>query len=59
MQQLRALVHSSESSASDGHRHKRLVAGRGCAAHLEAEHRLHVLQLANRSWLQDSANLAK
>ena len=38
---------------------KRLVAGRFCAAHLEAEHRLHILELSNRSLRQDSASLAK
>ena len=54
-----ALVHSAESSTSDGHRHKRLVARSGCAAHFEAEHRPHVLELSNRSLRQDCANLSK
>ena len=46
-------VHSDEPS--DGHRHKRLDAGRACAAHLEAEHRLHFLSFR----IEHSANLAK
>ena len=53
-----APVHSGESSGSDGHRHKRPVTGSGCA-HLEAEHRLRVLELSNRSFRQDSATLSK
>ena len=38
-----ALLHSATSSLSDGHRHRRLVARNGCAAHLDAEHCFHVL----------------
>ena len=53
-----APVHSGESSPSNGHRHKRPVAGSRCA-HLEAEHRLHLLELSNRSVRQDSATLSK
>ena len=52
-------VCTDNSSLSDGHRHRRLVAGRGCAAHFEAERSFHVLELSNWSLRQDSANLAK
>ena len=54
-----ARLHSDASSVSDGHRHRRLVAGRGCAAQFEAERSFHVLELSNRSLRQVSANLAK
>ena len=54
-----APVHSDKSSTSDGHRYRRLAAGSGGAAHLEAEHRLRVLELSNRSSRQDSAFLSK
>ena len=54
-----ALGHSDKSSPSHGHWHRRLVAGSGCAAQLETEHRLHVLELSSRSLRQDSANLSK
>ena len=54
-----APVHSDTSSPSDGHRHRRLVAGSGCVPHLEAAHRLLVVDPSNRSLRQDSANLAK
>ena len=48
-----------KSSPCDGHWHRGLVARSGCAAHLEAERRLHVLELSNRSLRQESANLSK
>ena len=54
-----ARLHSDVSSLSDGHRHRRVVAGRGCAAHFEAERGFHVLELSNWSPRRDSANLAK
>ena len=54
-----ARLHSDASSVSDGHRHRRLVAGRGCAAQFEAERSFHILELSNWSLRQDSANLAK
>ena len=47
------------SSPSLAHRQRRLVAGRCCAAHLEAEHRLDVREFSNQSLRQESANLAK
>ena len=54
-----ARLHSDVSSVSDGHRHRRLVAGRGSAAHFEAERSFHDLELSNRSVRWDSTNLAK
>ena len=54
-----APVHTDKSSPSGGHRHKRLVAGRGCAGHMEAAHSPHVLELSNRRLRQDSANLGR
>ena len=42
-------VHSDKPCPSGRHRHRRLLAGSGRAAHLEAEHRQHVLELSNRS----------
>ena len=53
-----APVHSGTSSPSDG-RHRRLVAGRGCAALQQTAHRPHVPELWNRSLRQNSVSLAK
>ena len=54
-----ARLHSDVSSVSDGHRHRRLVAGRGCAARSEAGHSCRDLEVSNRSLRQVSANQAK
>ena len=54
-----APVHTDKSSPSGGHRYKRLVAGRGCAGHMESAHSPHVLELSNRRLRQDSANLGR